>query len=203
MRGEDRICTVLSSIPNARLYRNVYLPRRSGNTLEVDAILLSSKGLLIVECKTFLQGTITGSLQRYEWTRSYKRKGSRSPVRTKFYNPIKQNAAHVEAAARILGVARNACHSLIVFAHGATLRKIPPNTSEHTIVQEGALRSVVAKRLAESAACFPPDEMQRIGEALLSRMADIAPQTKKNHVAFAKQAHHRRVAKRGTAQMSK
>ena len=194
-RGEERICAVLSSIQGARLYRNVYIPRGNGSTVEIDAILMSQKGLIVVECKAFLHGDITGSIQRYEWTRAYRKKGTRSPIRTKFYNPIKQNAAHIEAIIRALGVPRSACHSLIAFAQGAVLKKVPPNTSERTIVQEGALRSVVAKRLSEGAVCFPPDEVQRVGEAL-ERMVGVARQTKKNHVAFAMQAYQHRLAKR-------
>lgn len=107
-QGEERICGILAAIPNTQLYRNVNIPRKNGSTLEIDAILLSPKGLLIIECKTFLQGVITGSMQRYEWTRAYKKKGTRSSIRTKFYNPIKQNAVHVEAAVRVLGVSKKA-----------------------------------------------------------------------------------------------
>ena len=194
-RGEERICAVLAAISGARLYRNVYIPRKNGSTVEIDAILLSQKGLIVVECKAFLHGDITGSIQRYEWTRAYRKKGTRYPVRTKFYNPIKQNDDHIEAIIRALGVPRGACHSLIVFAQGAVLKKVPPNTGERTIVQEGALRSVVAKRLSEGAVCFPPDEVQRVGEAL-ERMVGVARQTKKNHVAFAMQAYQHRLAKR-------
>ena len=123
-RGEERICAVLAAISGARLYRNVYIPRGNGSTVEIDAILLSQKGLIVVECKTFLHGDITGSIQRYEWTRAYWKKGTRYPVRTKFYNPIKQNDAHIEAIIRALGVPRGACHSLIVFAQGAVLESV-------------------------------------------------------------------------------
>ena len=64
------------------LYRNVYLRHVRGSA-EVDAVVASPKGLLVVEAKGF-SGEIRGSLTRHEWRRTWCKRGSSAAQSTAF-----------------------------------------------------------------------------------------------------------------------
>jgi len=40
-------------IPEKYILRNVYVPTEDGNTSEIDILVISSKGLLVFECKNY------------------------------------------------------------------------------------------------------------------------------------------------------
>lgn len=55
--AEERVCAVLESLPGDHMvFRNVYVPcGRGGRTSEVDAVVVSAKGLALVEVKGWLR----------------------------------------------------------------------------------------------------------------------------------------------------
>ena len=144
--GEDKVAETLKTIPDSRLMRNQYIPCGHGHTIEVDALLLTRKGIFVIEIKN-ISGKIVGSYRLNEWTVHLKGKRGGKPSRYKIYNPIKQNARHLEAVARYLQVPPSTCTNLIVFTSRAELKKAPPNTNNFTITQETMLRSVMTRRL--------------------------------------------------------
>lgn len=192
--GEDKIAEILSTIPASRLMRNQYIPYGHGHTIEVDALLLTRKGIFVIEIKN-IAGKIVGSYRLNEWTVHLKGKQGRKPARYKIYNPIKQNTRHVEAVARYLHVPPSSCTNLIVFTSRAKLKKVPLNTKDFTITQENMLRSIMTRRLNGLSEQFTGVEQQAMIK-VLEKTTDVPDAHKRTHIRHAKQSEQKRLAER-------
>lgn len=72
---------------------NVLIPKRNGETTEIDLILICSKGLFVFECKNF-SGWIFGDELQKNWTQTLPIGRGRCR-KEQFYNPIMQNSSHI------------------------------------------------------------------------------------------------------------
>lgn len=77
-------------IPENQIFRNVYIPISDNRTAEIDLIIVSKKGLFVIECKNYA-GNIYGDMNRKKWIQYV---GSKKSY---FYNPFLQNLGHVKA----------------------------------------------------------------------------------------------------------
>lgn len=75
---------------NEYLLENLLIPLRNGYKTEIDAVLITRKGIFCIETKSWM-GSISGSDEDEYWLQAY-RDESRG-VR-KHRNPVKQNEAH-------------------------------------------------------------------------------------------------------------
>ena len=66
-----------------------------GKSVQIDNILINSKGLFVIETKNY-GGRIYGSDGQHEWTQVIGR------TKNKFYNPVKQNATHIYHLKKVL-----------------------------------------------------------------------------------------------------
>lgn len=187
---EDRIFAAVSGIPDLKIYRNIYIPQGFRRTAEVDLLILSAKGIFAIEAKGFGFCTVTGSRIRYEWTRRYKRKSS-TEVKVKFYSPIRQSNAHLEAVSRYLGVPSSFCCGLVVFSDRTVLKKVPPNSSSCIILQTSQLGSTLRRMLARRKRHFSPAELRQL-EARLDAIPKACDGIKRQHILQARQAERRR-----------
>ena len=169
--GEDKVAETLKTIPDSRLMRNQYIPCGHGHTIEVDALLLTRKGIFVIEIKN-ISGKIVGSYRLNEWTVHLKGKRGGKPSRYKIYNPIKQNARHLEAVARYL--------------------QVPPSTCT---TQENMLRSVMTRRLDGLSERFTDAELKSMEKAL-ERTTNVPDALKRIHILHVKQAEQKRLAER-------
>lgn len=76
-------------IPENQIFRNVYIPRDSNRTAEIDLLVVSKKGIFVFECKNY-GGNIYGDARRKRWIQYLGRKKSY------FYNPLFQNKNHAK-----------------------------------------------------------------------------------------------------------
>jgi len=82
-RGEKRIYDKLARrFPKNQIFRNIYLKKRNGKYTEIDLILVTQKGLFVIESKNY-GGWIFGSEHNDNWTQTF-----RGGQKHKFYNPI-------------------------------------------------------------------------------------------------------------------
>lgn len=188
---EDHVYAEVSSVPGVKVYRNLYVPC-SGRYAEIDILVLSAKGVFIVEAKAF-GGTITGNVTRYDWTRRYKRRGS-SEVVTKFYNPIRQSSGHLQALSRYLCVPTKHMLGLIVFADRATLCKVPARTDNCVVLQTRFVTGYLKRCLASREVCFSPTELSRLEQRLDGFAGNTSDGVKRLHIIQARQAERRRKA---------
>ena len=91
-----------------KVLRNVYLPKKNGETSEVDVIFITQKGIFVIESKNY-SGWIFGDEKNQKWT-------AMLPNRQKnqFYNPILQNKTHVKWM-RIMSAKMCRCFLLLCF----------------------------------------------------------------------------------------
>lgn len=80
---------------NCKLYKDVYI-QNDGFVSQIDHIFIMDIGVLVVETKMF-NGVVAGSPSDMYWY------ATNYGHRIQFYNPIKQNAAHVEAVRKLIG----------------------------------------------------------------------------------------------------
>ncbi len=123
---------------------NVYVPCANGGTTEIDAILFHASGIYIIESKNY-GGWIYGNEHQERWTQCLK-PGRHSPVQKyTFYNPVKQNQAHVDCFKAWLGerYSHIPIYSVILFGNHCTLKKIRLSSDSHIVNYQYNFPSIV------------------------------------------------------------
>jgi hypothetical protein len=110
---------------------DLILPDGRGGLTQVDHMVLTPAGLLVIETKNY-RGVILGNAYEQTWTQVI------GPQRNRFQNPLRQNYAHVEAAKALApGVP---VLGRVVFLDGA---KFPKGVPDGVVMLE-ALRQDLA-----------------------------------------------------------
>src|SRR5262249_41596262 len=98
-RGENFVSRKLSRLDPRRYTTldDLMLPSngRTANT-QIDHVVVSDFGIFCIETKSY-RGWIFGNAQQEYWTQVIYR------YRKKFYNPLRQNYAHIKAVEALLG----------------------------------------------------------------------------------------------------
>lgn len=112
------------------VFKHIKVPKSNGKITEIDLLLLSKKGVIVIESKNF-SGSIYGSENDYKWTQFFNKNS-----KFFFYNPIKQNQNHIDALKEFLRTPTNLniYKSVIVFGNNAKLQKINYAKSNNLIV---------------------------------------------------------------------
>lgn len=99
--GEKSVATILSFLPSDK-YKivNDILIKSNGRTIQIDHLVISIYGIFVIETKNY-KGWITGSDNSEYWVKNM------FGNKYKFYNPIKQNKAHILALNKQLGIRLN------------------------------------------------------------------------------------------------
>lgn len=147
------------------------------NLLQVDAIALSEKGVFVFESKDFV-GWIYGHGRRQRWTQvaAYGRE------KYQFYNPVRQNARHVEAVR--MGVEKKIpVYSVVVFGREATLKVVEDLPADCLVTTQMGLGTAL-ESIGEEA--LSKTKMKQVWRDLLA--ARICPdrRARERHVAEAK-----------------
>lgn len=100
--GEYQIYRNLASYERdgARFLFNCYLPWRSGETTEIDALMIHHSGIYVFESKNY-GGVIAGKEADRYWTQTLPAKGH-STTQNSFFNPILQNRSHISCLKELL-----------------------------------------------------------------------------------------------------
>ena len=104
-----------------RVFDDIYLPRPDGkDTTQIDHVVISKFGIFVIETKN-VKGWIFGSAEQRQWTQQLFRKKSR------FQNPLHQNALHVRALQKYLGLAAELFHPLVFFIGECEFKTLMPD----------------------------------------------------------------------------
>lgn len=114
---------------------NIYIPKENNETTEIDVLLVCSKGLFVFESKNYT-GWIFGNETQRNWTQII------YDDKYRFYNPIMQNASHIEHLKNLLGE-NVPMWSIIVFSDRCTLKDITIKSYDITVVNRYNLKSVL------------------------------------------------------------
>jgi restriction system protein len=123
-QSEAKVRKIIISYFSAQyfyLLNNVTIPRQDGTT-QIDHILVSTKGIFVLETKNY-SGWIYGDEKSKQWTSVHYK------IKNRFQNPIHQNFLHLKSIIGILDFIKcENIHSLIVFTGTATIKtQVPKN----------------------------------------------------------------------------
>ena len=167
--GEKSIAVVLSFLPSDE-YKiiNDILIKSNDRTIQVDHLVISIYGIFVIETKNY-KGWITGSDNSEYWTKNM------SGNKYKFYNPIRQNKAHISALSRKLGLSVNKFIPIIVFSNRADLRI---NTAYNVIYISQINRLI--KEYTDIK--FQENDIQKLYDKI-SQLNIVSPETRKQHIS--------------------
>jgi hypothetical protein len=125
----------------------------NSSTSQIDNLLITSKGLYIIEAKNY-NGHIFGSEKQENWTMTVKhvdRKQTKSgKIYTKtsiskhsFYNPIRQNQTHINKIVKLMDIHNELpIHNIVVFGNRAYLRDIT-HSDQVYVINVSKLKNVI------------------------------------------------------------
>jgi hypothetical protein len=90
--GEIKVNNTINSAATNTQYtiNNLVLLTENGKTSQIDHVVINRRGIFVIETKNY-SGNIYGNENQQEWTQVLQY----GKVKNKFYNPIKQNKAHI------------------------------------------------------------------------------------------------------------
>lgn len=167
--GEKSVAAILSFLPSDK-YKTIndILIKSKGRTIQIDHLVISVYGIFVIETKNY-KGWITGSDNSEYWTKNM------FGNKYKFYNPIKQNKAHILALNKQLGIRINDFIPIIVFSNGADLKV---NTTSNVIYT-----SQINKLIKEYTEIkFQENDIQELYEKI-SQFNIVSPKARKQHIS--------------------
>ncbi|WP_180953524.1 NERD domain-containing protein [Bacillus sp. T33-2] len=179
--GEKQVSNLLNNLDDTKyiLLNDLYIPKENGQTTQIDHVLVSHKGLFVIETKNY-KGWITGSEYSQYWTQhNYKRQD-------KLYNPIWQNVGHIKALKEYLGDILNdvPVHSIIVFSKQATLKFKEP-FKKATVIKMGDLLSTIEDEggAGETVSNFKRHKIKQLLSVLYVKDKKTQKELSKKHIA--------------------
>jgi hypothetical protein len=133
-------------IPSQTIFHDLYLKKYYGNYSQIDLVVATKVGILVFEVKDY-SGWIFGTGYKSQWTQilNYGRD------RYYFYNPILQNAKHIENLKKQLKQFENIpFYSIIVFYGDCDLKEINFVPNNTFVVKSGRVLEVVEKIVSKS-----------------------------------------------------
>lgn len=124
----------------AKFLFNVYIPREDESTTEIDVLLITAKGLFVLESKNY-SGWIFGDEYKKEWYQTLP-KGKGKSSKEAFFNPVMQNRTHIKYLKQIIG-AEIPEYSIIVFSNRCTLKNIRMKSDDIKVIKREALFDTV------------------------------------------------------------
>lgn len=170
--GEKRVAAILAFLPSDK-YKiiNDVLIESNGKTIQIDHIVISIYGIFVIETKNYT-GWITGSDNSEYWTKNM------FGNKYKFYNPVKQNKAHILALNRQLGIRFNNFISIVVFTNNADLRI---NTT-HNVIYISQIKSLIKEYIDIK---FSESDVQKICEKVFL-LNVLSSKARKRHITEVK-----------------
>lgn len=163
--GEFSIYSSLVSLPGyKRFLFNMYVPKRNGETTELDIVLLHESGLYIFESKNY-SGWIFGKENQQYWTQTLPTGRGRSQ-KNRFYNPIMQNIGHMKWLRAFLNDSTLPFYSYIVFGNSCALKDVTLTSGNHAVIYQRDLKSMVWKSISIAESCLSIERIDDLFEQL-------------------------------------
>lgn len=155
---------------------NVTLPA-DGGTTQIDHVLVSTKGVFVIECKNFT-GWIFASSSAPEWMQTLPGRRHGPARKFPFQNPVRQNFKHVKTVQKLLDfLPPQHIHSVVVFTGDAEFKTLRPES-----VVLG--KELAAYLQAWTADVLSPNKVHISVGRLECARREISAQTDAEHVAF-------------------
>lgn len=121
---------------------NLYIPKKNGRTSEVDILLISQYGLLVIESKNY-SGWIFGKEHYKFWTQTLP-SGYYDVHKERFYNPIMQNNSHINALKNFLEI-NIPFYSIIVFSNHCEFKDVQVVSQNIKVIHNRQLKQTIYK----------------------------------------------------------
>lgn len=169
--GERKVRRVLNKLPKEYIVLNDIMFRTETGTTQLDHIVLSPKGIFIIETKNY-SGYIYGDENSQYWTQVlYKTKN-------KLYNPILQNYGHVTAMKHLINKRDVKYHPIVVFGKGCKLNKIYAKTP---VIYINKLKKVI---LNTESNCYINSSNLKEIEKIILRSNITDKRERRNHIKY-------------------
>lgn len=118
--GEYEIQNIIGEDIEGKQYsiHNLLFETAKNNTCQIDHIVINENGIWVIETKNY-SGKILGSENQQNWTQV----SSYGNEKRQFYNPIKQNQAHIYHLSEYLKT-KNIFHNIVVFLPKADISNV-------------------------------------------------------------------------------
>ncbi len=121
---------------DGKALRNVYVPKGDGETSEIDAMVITQKGIFVIESKNY-SGWIFGNEADRYWTVVLE-----GGHKNRFYNRIMQNRGHVKWLANYLAD-DTPLFSIVAFSVRCELKKVMVSNKEVRVIKRDRLHATV------------------------------------------------------------
>ena len=115
----------------AKFLFNAYIPKENGETSEIDALMICSKGIFVFESKNY-SGWIFGDERQKYWYQTLP-SGRGQSHKEQFYNPIMQNRSHIKHLKSLIGD-KFPIWSIIAFSDRCILKNIQITSNDIYII---------------------------------------------------------------------
>lgn len=157
---------------------NTYIKKDNDKTTEIDIIMLHEKGIFVIENKNF-KGYIYGDEIHEQWCQiTYKGRYSKKFY---FYNPIKQNAAHIIWLKKILEGKK--IYSIIAFNDEAIIKKAENSNPELIITNSKNIITIIENTIKDKENIYTCEEIDKMYNSLKPYSGNnVSKSEKENHI---------------------
>lgn len=167
---------------SGKILANIYIPKFSGDTTEIDVLYITKKGLLVIENKNYA-GYIFGNETNKSWTVTlYAGKSYYGNIveKHRFYNPVWQNRTHIKYLKEYLGTDIKT-FSLITFSERGDLKSINVSSPNVFVCSHAKLSRVIRQIWNENPDILTDKEVEEIYNKLLP-LTNVTKENRQKHI---------------------
>ncbi|MGN0930558.1 MAG: NERD domain-containing protein [Thermoguttaceae bacterium] len=162
----------------AKFLFNLYIPKKNGETTEIDLMMISRKGIFVFESKNY-GGWIFGRESQRNWTQVLP--SGNGTRKESFYNPIMQNRTHIRDLVAFIGE-EYPTRSIIVFSERCELKEIDVESADIRVVKRDELRRAVLDVYErETQDLLSPSQIETVYQ-LLRPLTQVGDDVKARHI---------------------
>lgn len=121
-RAERRLVVKMlkKGVQPEAIFHDLYLQKKNGEFSQIDIVVVTPQGLIVIEVKDY-SGWIFGNEKQRYWTKVL----NYGKEKYRFYNPLMQNAGHIKALKeQSLQLSRLPVFNIVLFAGNCTLKNV-------------------------------------------------------------------------------
>ena len=191
-RSERAVARMLSASfasKGGRLLKNVYVPKSSGGTSEVDVVCITTKGIIVVENKNYA-GYIFGNESNKNWTVTlYAGRGALGRKRVEkhqFYNPVLQNRTHINTLKDFLNY-NGRYISIVTFSNRGSLKDVTVSRQNAIVCTHAELHRVLNDINDYYPDVLNPEQIEAFYNRLVKK-TNVSASEKQRHILEAQNA---------------
>lgn len=132
------------------IFHDLYIQKPNGEYTQVDVVVATKAGIIVFEVKDY-SGWIFGNEHQKYWTQLL----AYGKERHRFYNPVMQNAGHIQAIRQSLPQNPDIpIYSVIVFFGSSEFKSITCHANNTFIIYPHSIQRVVSEILTQPNAAF-------------------------------------------------